>query len=347
MPPHVPTQVRIQRQDEEGVIPHETGQKIDHEKLDLEFVRVGSGRTETTKDVLGQPLRIANEFDRGVEFPAVFHTLVQFHLGHFGIFVLLLRPLSRLEILPNATLLLPRLLAVQMKIDRIGTLPLPLLLPPTILVHAFLDAQEEAGRLGHDGRVRTPYGRIDNGDGALVGPYAATVQFRYHVDRPLGRDVRGRFAVHTPQIGRGISRGSLTPRRSDHPMKERLDRPIHAFVPPSVLVHVADVVHDVAVQLFPQRLVGNGRHDAEEQLQQAEGFDGALVAHNDEGRDDRFADLAVEVEGRGGDGDGEFSSSARAGPRFGLPLPSLRSSGSPVRSFLLLGRRSSQQQIDQ
>ena len=92
-------------------------------------------------------------------------------------------------------------------------------------------------------------------------------------------------------------------------MEERLDGAIDLLVALALLVDVADVVDDVPMEHLAQPLVGNARHDAEEQFEQIKGRDGALVPHEDEGRDARLADVAVELDGRGGDGHGHQISS--------------------------------------
>ena len=91
-------------------------------------------------------------------------------------------------------------------------------------------------------------------------------------------------------------------------MEERLDGAVDLLVALALLVDVADVVDDVPVEHFAQSLVGYARHNAKEEFQQIEGRDGALVAHEDEGRHARLADVAMELDGRGWDGHGQISS---------------------------------------
>mmetsp|Transcript_25476 Transcript_25476/g.73678 ORF Transcript_25476/g.73678 Transcript_25476/m.73678 type:complete len:439 (+) Transcript_25476:928-2244(+) len=314
MAAHVPLQEGVEGQDQQLVIAHQPSDKVDHEELDLEAVRVGSGTSDLPEQSLGQPLRIVEHLDGGIQLLAVLHAPIG--AVHPVLLLLhpVLRPLPLLDLLANPVLLLAGLLGMEVQVDGVGAFPFLGLVAGLVLGHLLLDAEEEPDGAGHDVRVGALDGAGHDGDGAVVGPDAAAVQLGDHVGGPSGGDVGRRVGAAPPVGAAGRSRhrrGLLLQGRVGHdPVEEGLDGAVDLLVALALLVDVTDVVDDVAVEHLAQALVGHARHDAEEELEQIEGRDGPLVAHEDEGRDARLADVAVELDGRGRNGHGQISSAS-------------------------------------
>lgn len=90
-------------------------------------------------------------------------------------------------------------------------------------------------------------------------------------------------------------------------MEESLHASVDGLVAFALGVDVAYVVDDVLVELFAEAFVGYDGHDAEEEVEEAEGGEFTLVSHEDEGGDAGFAHVFVECECAGGEGEGEGS----------------------------------------